>query len=125
MPCPHRVVGIGDVDELRAGRGRQSHQRLGVVVIAFVRRLVQHPAIARDVEIERRVGAVGGDDRIPRFDQQTHQIAEQPVDPFAHGDMGRGDAMMIGQRGAQIVVFRVAIHPHLLRRLTHGEDGGG
>jgi len=51
--------------------------------------------------------------------------AEQAVNAFANGHVLRPNAMMPGNRGAQIMNFRVAIFPRLAGRFLHGGNGLG
>ncbi|AMY70269.1 hypothetical protein FALB51S_03872 [Frigidibacter albus] len=125
MVRAHRVVGVGDVEQPGAGFGGAGQQCLGVFMGAAIAHLVEHAAIACDMEVEGRIGAVRGDDGIARRDQHPHQVAQQPVDALAHHHMrGRG-AVMGGQRGAQVVVLGVAIHPHVACGGGHRLDGAG
>ena len=92
-------------------------------MVALVGDFVQGAAKARDMEIEGRIGPVRGDNRIAGADNQAHKIAQQPVNPFAHNDIFSPYAMMGRQSLTQIVVFRVAVHPDVLRSRSHGGDG--
>ena len=118
-PAAHRVVGIGDIDQLGPGLARPGEERVRILGIVAVGHLVQHAAEARHVVVEGRIGAVGGHHRVARLDQQADQRAEQPVDAFADGDPVRLDPVMGGQRLAQVVAFGVGIAPDGVERLAH------
>ena len=122
MPCAHRVVGIGQIDQLGIHFGGLGKQGLGVFVIALVGHLVQHAAKPCDVEIERRIGPVRSHHRIARFQQHPAQIAQHPVNPFAHHHIFRGDPVMRGQRVDQVKIGRVGIHPNAGIGIAHGLD---
>jgi hypothetical protein len=87
MPAAHRVVGIGEVDELRVHLRRLGDQRLRVLPVAGIGHLVQDAAEARHVVVERRIGPVRGDDRVALGHQKAHEVAQKAVDPLAHDDV--------------------------------------
>ena len=119
VPCPHRVVRIGQIDQLRPHLGRLTEQGAGVFVVVAIGNLVQHPAKSRDMIIKRGISPVGRDNRIALFDHKPDQIAQQPVNAFADHDVFGANGMMRGQCCAQIMGFRVAIHPLIRRCLLH------
>ena len=84
---------------------------------------MQHAAKARDMVVEGRIGSLGGHHRIAFAHQQTNEIAQQPVDPFADDDVFGRDAVQFGQRRAQFYAFGIAVFPHL--GFCHGRDGAG
>ena len=64
MPSAHRVVGIGEVDELGVHLRRFGEKRRRVFVIVAVGHFVQHAAKACDMVVEGRVGSFGGHHRV-------------------------------------------------------------
>ena len=125
VPCAHRVVGVGEVDEFRTDLFRPSKERGRVFVIVLVGNLVELPAEPRDVVVEGGIGSVGGDDGIAGFDQQADKIPQKAVNPFAHNDIFRGYTVVCGQRVAQIVAGGVAVFPDVVDCLLHRRDGLG
>ncbi len=104
---------------------RLCDQGCGVFVIARVRHFVQHPAETRDMVVEGRIGPVRCDRAVTRADVEPHQQAQKPVDPFAHHDIVDTHAVMGGKGCAQIMAFRVAVHPDLACCLLHGGNRAG
>jgi hypothetical protein len=125
VPAAHRVVGICEVDEFRPGFPGLGEERGGVLGIVAVGHRVERAAEARDMEVEGRIGAEGGDDRIALGHEHPDEVAEEPVDAFADDDVAGRDAVMRGERGAEIVDLRVAVFPDLGRGGLHGRDGRG
>jgi hypothetical protein len=82
VPAAHRIVRIGEVDQFRRFLPRLGEERLGVLGVVAVGDRVQGSAEARDVEIECRVGAEGGDDRVAGAHEHPDEIAEETVDTF-------------------------------------------
>ena len=125
MPGAHRVVRVGDVNQLGADLGRFGDQRHGVFVIVLIGNGFQHAPKARDVIVEGRIRALRGHHRVARSNEQSHQIAKDPVDPFAYQNILGRDAAVMGQSVAQIEIFRVAIHPDITYRSLHRSNGVG
>jgi len=82
-------------------------------------------AAARDVEVEGRIGAVRGDDGGTGLGRELHRQAQQPVDALADHDVVDADAVGARDRGAQLVAFRVGVHPVARGRRLHRGDGLG
>ena len=127
MPAAHRIVRIGQVNKLGPNLRRFCKKRGGIFVIVPVRRGVEHAAKASHVIVESWIGAKRGDNRVPRCDQQADEIAQKPVDPFAHHHVFGPHAMFDRQGLAQLIVFGIAILPAFPRRGLHGRNrfGGG
>ena len=119
MPASHRVVGIGEIDQFCINRPRLGQKRVWIFMVARIGHLVQHAAKTRHMVVEGGIGPVRGHDRIAGADEQPHEIAQQPVDPLAHHDIGAGHPVMRSDRFAQIVKLGVAIHPRLTGGLFH------
>ena len=125
VPGAHRVVGVGDVDELGAGLGSLFDERLGVLVVVAVGHGDDLSAEARDMVVEGRVGARGGDHCVAGADREPDEVAEQPVDAFADHDIGGRRAGGGGQRLAQVVARGIAVFPDLGRRFFHRRHRAG
>jgi hypothetical protein len=70
--------------------------------------------------VEGGVAAQRGDHRAAGRCIEAHRHAQDGVDTFARHHIGKVDAQMIGDGGAQIMVFRIAIMPALGRGCAHG-----
>ena len=125
VPRAHRIVGVGEVDQLGLRGFGLGQQCLGVFMVAPVRDLVQDAAKARYVEIEGGIGPIRCHHRITGADKQPHQIAQQSIDPFADHDMIGRDAMVRRQSVAQFMHLGVAIHPDVGGSGHHRGDGFG
>ena len=123
VPAPGRVVRVGEIDERRPGLARGEEQRLGVLGVVAIGDGNQPPPETRDVEGEGRVGAGRGHDRRAGRDEEPDEQAEQAVDPLAHHDVLRPDAVVGGQRGLEVVDFGIAVHPGLGGGVRHRGDG--
>ena len=119
----HRVVGIGEVNQFGIYSPRHCEQGVRILEIGLVGYLVQHASITRHMVVEGRIGSVGGDDRISGCDEKADQIGQKTVDAFSDHDVVCGRVQMLRQSCAQIVAFRIAIHP--LGGLRHGADRAG
>ena len=113
MPAAHRVVGVGEVDQRRAGAAGGEEQRLGVLGVVAVGDGDEAAAEAGDMVGEGRVGAGRGDDRRAGGDQQADEVAEQAVDALADDDVRGPDAVVGGERGLEVEHLGVAVLPGL------------
>jgi len=125
MPTAHRVVGIGEIDEFRANLSGFGKKRRGILVIIAVGHFVERPAVTRHMVVECRIGPARGHHRIAIGYKQSHEIAQEPVDPLARNDVAWGQAVSCGKRLAQVMVLWVAVFPDVSRSLGHGRDGLG
>ena len=121
-PAPHRVVRVGEVEERRARLARGEKQRLGVLGVVAVGHGEKRPPEPRHVVVEGRVGPGRGHDRRPRRHEEPHQVAEQPVDPLAHGHVLRPHPVLRRQRRLELVELRIGVLPDLPRRRRHRGD---
>ena len=100
----HRIVGIGEIDQLGPRRAGHVQQGLGVFVIAPVGHTVQRAAKACHVEIEGRITAERRDDRHAGLNHHAHHQPQKIVDAFAEL------ALHVGH--------------HVVERRTHAADAG-
>ena len=124
-PGAHRVVGVGEIDQRRVLALHRRKQSVEAFAVVFVWHGDQPPAETCDVEVEGRVGPERGDDSHARRDHHAHDEVEQPVYAFADDDIVVGDAEMGSDRGLEVEIVGVAIHPHVWRRRPHGRDDRG
>ncbi len=94
-------------------------------MVARVGDASQQAAVARDVEVEGRVGAERGHHRGAWLQREAADQAEKAVDAWTDGDMGGGHAVVGGEGLLQVVVLRVAVHPGIGGGRLHRGDGAG
>jgi hypothetical protein len=125
VPRAHRVVGIGKVDQLGACFPCAVEQRGDILVIVAIGHLVQCAAETGHVVVEGRICPLRGDDCIARRHEKPHEVAQQPVDTFAHQHVFGRRVHVRGKGKAQVMAARVAVFPDIGYGLAHGVDGRG
>ena len=120
VPGPHRVVGIGQEDERCIEPAHRIEQRFEIDAVVAVGHRLEHPAEARDVEVERRVCPARRDHRHPRLDDHPHHVAEHLVDAGAEQDLVDGHAVTRGNRAAQIECLGVVVPGDARDGFPHG-----
>ncbi len=119
---PHGIVGIADVEDARVLALRGIEQRAEVLLVVAVGHAHEAAAAAGDVKVEGRIGAVRGDDRGARLDDELHGEPEQPVDALADDDVVEADAVELRQRRAQFVALGIGVHPVAVGGRAHGGE---
>ena len=118
----HGIVGIADVEDAGVLAPRGIEQRAQILLVVAVGHAHEAAAAAGDMEVEGRVGAVRGDDRGARLDDELHGKPEQAVDALADDDVVEADAMKLRQRRAQFVALGIGVHPVAVGGRAHGSE---
>ena len=119
MPRAHRIVWIGDVDELGLFPACDLIQRLQIFAVVSVRHCVQAPAVAFDVIVERGIGSQRGDDGISGIYKQTYKQAKQVVNSTPQRNFTPVHSMFLSQRLAQRIPFWVTVPVYAVGGFAH------
>ena len=109
VPCPHGVVGVGDIYERRVEPAHRIEEGFEIDAVVAVRHRLQHPAETGHVVVERRVRAERRDHRHSRLDHHPHHVAEHLVDTGAEEHLVDGDAVPRRDGAAQLVRLGVVV----------------
>ena len=120
---PGRVVGVADVDDLRARRDR-GEQRVEVVAVVAQRHEHRARALLAGVDDVARERRPAGDDLVARVEQRLAQRVEAAVRARSDADLLDRDAVPRRERLVQPVGAAVRVAVQARRGLLHrGERG--
>ena len=94
---PGRVVRVAEVDDLRAG-GDRAEDALDVVGVVGERNTNRRRAQLERGERVARKGRPAEDDLVPRVERGERKVRDDRVGAGCHGDVGRLDAVLLGER---------------------------
>ncbi len=120
-----RVVWIGEVDQRGSyamGGGREA---IKIVAVVAVRYALQRPAEPHDVVVEGGVCAQGCHGGLSRFQKRTYRQAQQVVDAAGYHDVLGRNAVVAGERRAQLEILGIGIMGNLVGGGAHRLDGTG
>ena len=120
VPGPHRIVGVGEVDERGPGLANRLREGVRILVVVAVGHRHEARTEARDMEVEGRVGAGRGHHRGSGLGQHPHHEAEQLVDAGPEADLAGIHPMMLGEERPEVVALRVAVPGDAFDRGAHG-----
>ena len=121
----HGIIRIGKINQAGIFFLCKVQQGRRILVVIHIRRGDEPAAETRDMKIIGGIGAKGICHRYAGFHKKPDGQAQQAIDAFANRDILNADPMMPGNRGAEIMDFRVAIFPRLEGCLLHGGNGLG
>src|SRR5207237_5432511 len=120
-----RVVGMADVDELRALVDR-GEERVEVVAVVAKRHAARLGADLDRVDDVAREGRPAADDYVAGVEDGLRQAVDDAVRPCAERDLLEADVMPLGEGGAQAVPAAVRVAVQLVagprERLARGRE---